>query len=236
MILKLSLLNIEATISLNMKNISKEDYLSVIYKSADDNGEIKANQIAEQLNISAAAVTDMLRKLSQEGYVNYKRYKGTKLTKSGEEYARSMVRRHRIWELFLHQVVGLPWDKVHDEAHNLEHSASDELINRMEEMLDYPEYDPHGDPIPDKNGKLPKGNSGVPLSTVDPGKKVRVNRVHDFDSSFLQYVSKIGIELNKEVSVVEAMEFDHSLLVEIDNKETSISSKVAANIFVTEVK
>ena len=236
MILKLSLLNIEATISLNMKNISKEDYLSVIYKSADDNGEIKANQIAEQLNISAAAVTDMLRKLSQEGYVNYKRYKGTKLTKSGEEYARSMVRRHRIWELFLHQIVGLPWDKVHDEAHNLEHSASDELINRMEEMLDYPEYDPHGDPIPDKNGKLPKGNSGVPLSTVDPGKKVRVNRVHDFDSSFLQYVSKIGIELNKEVIVVEAMEFDHSLLVEIDNKETSISSKVAANIFVTEVK
>jgi len=219
-----------------MKNISKEDYLSVIYKSADDNGEIKANQIAEQLNISAAAVTDMLRKLSQEGYVNYKRYKGTKLTKSGEEYARSMVRRHRIWELFLHQIVGLPWDKVHDEAHNLEHSASDELINRMEEMLDYPEYDPHGDPIPDKNGKLPKGNSGVPLSTVDPGKKVRVNRVHDFDSSFLQYVSKIGIELNKEVIVVKAMEFDHSLLVEIDNKETSISSKVAANIFVTEVK
>ena len=236
MILKLSLLNIEPTISLNMKNISKEDYLSVIYKSADDNGEIKANQIAEQLNISAAAVTDMLRKLSQEGYVNYKRYKGTKLTKSGEEYARSMVRRHRIWELFLHQIVGLPWDKVHDEAHNLEHSASDELINRMEEMLDYPEYDPHGDPIPDKNGKLPEGNSGIPLSTVDPGKKVKVNRVHDFDSSFLQYVSKIGIELNKEVIVVEAMEFDHSLLVEIDNKETSISSKVAANIFVTEVK
>ncbi len=208
-----------------MKNISKEDYLSVIYKS-----------IAGQLNISAAAVTDMLRKLSEAGYVEYKRYKGTKLTKSGEEYARSMVRRHRIWELFLHQVVGLPWDKVHDEAHNLEHSASDELINRMEEMLDYPEYDPHGDPIPDKNGKLPKGNSGVPLSTIDPGKKVKINRVHDFDSSFLQYVSKIGIELNKEVIVVEAMEFDHSLLIEIDKKEMSISSKVAANIFVTEVK
>jgi DtxR family Mn-dependent transcriptional regulator len=236
LILNLSLLNIEPTISLSMKNISKEDYLSVIYKSADGNGEIKANQIAGQLNISAAAVTDMLRKLSEAGYVEYKRYKGTKLTKSGEEYARSMVRRHRIWELFLHQVVGLPWDKVHDEAHNLEHSASDELINRMEEMLDYPEYDPHGDPIPDKNGKLPKGNSGVPLSTIDPGKKVKINRVHDFDSSFLQYVSKIGIELNKEVIVVEAMEFDHSLLIEIDKKEMSISSKVAANIFVTEVK
>jgi len=230
------MLNIEPTVNLIMKNISKENYLSVIYKSSDSNGEIKANQIAEKLNISGAAVTDMLRKLSNEGFVEYKRYKGTRLTKSGEEYARNMVRRHRIWELFLHQIVGLPWDKVHDEAHNLEHSASDELINRMEEMLDYPEYDPHGDPIPDKNGKLPKGSSGVPLSTIDPVRKVRVNRVHDFDSSFLQYISKIGIELNKEITVVDAMEFDHSLLVKIDKKETSISSKVAANIFVTEVK
>ncbi|NWF49995.1 MAG: metal-dependent transcriptional regulator [Ignavibacteriaceae bacterium] len=219
-----------------MKNISKEDYLSVIYKSADSNGEIKANQIAEKMNISPAAVTDMLRKLSKEGYVNYKRYKGTKLTKSGEEYARNMVRRHRIWELFLHQIVGLPWDKVHDEAHNLEHSASDELINRMEEMLDFPEYDPHGDPIPDKNGKLPEGNIGIPLSAVKPGHKVKVNRVHDFDSSFLQYISKIGIKLNKEITVIETLEFDNSLLVDIDNKETSISSKVAANIFVSEVK
>ena len=219
-----------------MKNISKEDYLSVIYKSSDINGEIKAHQIAEKLNISGAAVTDMLRKLSNEGFVEYRRYKGTKLTKSGEDYARSMVRRHRIWELFLHQVVGLPWDKVHDEAHNLEHGSSDELINKMEEMLDFPEYDPHGDPIPDKNGKLPKGNSGVPLNKIDPGRKVRVNRVHDFDSSFLQYISKIGIELNKEITVVEAMEFDHSVLVKIDKKETSIISKVAANNFVTEIK
>jgi DtxR family Mn-dependent transcriptional regulator len=218
------------------KNISKEDYLSVIYKSADDKGEIRQNQIAEQLNISAAAVTDMLQKLSKEGYVNYKRYKGTRLTKSGEEYARSMVRRHRIWELFLHQIVGLPWDKVHDEAHKLEHGASDELINRMEEMLDYPEYDPHGDPIPDKNGKLPKTKTGIPLSSIVPGNTVKVSRVHDFDSSFLKYISKIGIELNKELTVVEAMEFDNSLLVRIDKKETSISSKVAANIYVTEVE
>lgn len=218
-----------------MKNISKEDYLSVIYKSSDSNGEIKTNQIAERLNISAAAVTDMLRKLSKEGYVDYKRYKGIKLTKSGEDYARNMVRRHRIWELFLHQIVGIPWDKVHDEAHNLEHSASDELINKMEEMLDFPEYDPHGDPIPDKNGKLPKGKKGIPLSSVEPGNKVKVNRVHDFDSSFLQYISKIGIELNKEITVVDALEFDNSILVKIDKKETSLSSKVAANIFVTEV-
>ena len=229
------MLKLQKTVNLIMKNISKEDYLSIIYKSSDSNGVIKANQIAEKLNISAAAVTDMLRKLSKAGYVDYKRYKGIKLTKSGEDYARSMVRRHRIWEVFLHQIVGLPWDKVHNEAENLEHSSSDELINRMEEMLDYPEFDPHGDPIPDRNGKMPKGNLGTPLSTIEPGNSVKVNRVHDFDSSFLQYITNIGIELNKEVTVLDTLEFDHSLLIEVDKKKTSISNKVAANIFVTEV-
>lgn len=218
-----------------MKNISKEDYLSTIYKSSDSSGKIKANQIADKLNISGAAVTDMLRKLSKEGYVDYKRYKGIKLTQSGEDYARNMVRRHRIWEVFLHQIVGLPWDKVHKEAENLEHSSSDELIDRLEEMLDYPEFDPHGDPIPDKNGRMPKGNLGSPLSNVKPGNLVKVNRVHDFDSSFLQYISKIGIELNTEITVLESIEFDHSLIIEVDQKEKSISNKMAANIFVTEV-
>jgi DtxR family Mn-dependent transcriptional regulator len=146
------------------------------------------------------------------------------------------VRRHRIWEVFLHQIVGLPWDKVHGEAENLEHSSSDELIDRMEEMLDYPEFDPHGDPIPDKNGKMPNSNLGVPLSAIEPGNIVRVNRVPDFDSSFLQYISKIGIELNKEITVLDALDFDHSLSIKVDRKETNISNKVAANIFVTEVK
>jgi len=218
-----------------MKNISKEDYLSAIYKSADPDGIIKANQIAESLSVTRAAVTDMLRRLSSDGYVIYERYKKIKLTKAGEDYARNMVRRHRIWELFLHQIVGLPWDKVHDEAHKLEHGSSDELINRMEEMLDFPEFDPHGDPIPDKNGNMPKSNLGIPLSTIKPGSKVTVNRVHDFDSSFLKYISKIGIELNKEMNVIDVLDFDHSLIVIIDKKQTSISSKIAANIFVTKV-
>jgi DtxR family Mn-dependent transcriptional regulator len=146
-----------------------------------------------------------------------------------------MVRRHRIWEVFLHQIVGLPWDKVHSEAENLEHSSSDELIDRLEEMLDYPEFDPHGDPIPKKNGMMPKGNLGIPLSNIEPGKLVKVNRVHDFDSSFLKYISKIGIELNKEITVLDSVQFDHSLIIEVDDKETSISNKVAANIFVSEV-
>ncbi|MFI5236879.1 MAG: metal-dependent transcriptional regulator [Ignavibacteriales bacterium] len=219
-----------------MNNISKEDYLSAIYKSIDGNGTIKATLISAKLGISGAAVTDMLKKLSKDGYVNYEKYKGIKLTKNGEDYARSVVRRHRIWELFLHQVLGIPWDKVHEEAHKLEHGSSDQLINRMEEMLDFPEFDPHGDPIPDKNGRMPKWKKGIPLSSVKPGNKVRVNRVHDFDSSFLHYISNIGIELGKLIKVIDVLGFDHSLLINIDGKKINISSKLAANIFVTEVK
>ena len=234
--LNLSSLNLFLKVYLNMNNISKEDYLSAIYKYNDGKGAIKANQISAKLGISGAAVTDMLKKLSKNGYVNYEKYKGIKLTKNGEDYARNIVRRHRIWELFLHQVLGIPWDKVHEEAHNLEHGSSNDLINRMEEMLDFPEFDPHGDPIPDKNGKMPKSEKGVPLSSIKPGVKVRVTRVHDFDSSFLQYISNIGIELNKELKVINVLAFDRSLLINIDKKEINISSKLAANIFVKEFK
>ncbi len=215
-----------------MNNISKEDYLSAIYKHRDKDGKIKSNLIAERLDISGAAVTDMLNKLSKSGFVYYRKYKDIKLTKDGENYARNMVRRHRIWEVFLQQVVGVPWDKVHDEAENLEHSSSDDLINRLEEMLNFPEFDPHGEPIPDKNGKLPEQNKGAPLSSVQPGSKVKVIRVNDFDSSFLNYITKIGIELNTEIEVKDILEFDKSMFISIDGNKTNISNKLAANIFV----
>jgi DtxR family Mn-dependent transcriptional regulator len=217
-----------------MQNISKEDYLSAIYKYRETDGNIKANRIAEKLSITNAAVTDMLKRLAKDGYVNYKRYQGIKLTAEGEDYAKSMVRRHRIWEVFLHQVVGIPWDKVHEEAHNLEHSASDELINRMEEMLDFPTFDPHGDPIPSKDGVLPEQKKNLPLSLLKAEHKGKVVRVNDFDDGFLNYLSKIGIELGKEIHVKEILEFDHSMLVGVDGKETNLSSKLAANIFVEE--
>ena len=215
-----------------MKNISKEDYLSAIYKYREMDGTIKANQIADKLTISNAAVTDMLKKLAIDGFVDYKRYKGIKLTENGEEYAKNMVRRHRIWEVFLFQIVGMPWDKVHEEAHNLEHGASDELINKMEEMLDFPEFDPHGDPIPDKNGSLPKQLHTIPLSLATKGDAVEVIRVNDFDNSFLKYLSGIGIKLNKKLTIKNVLGFDKSMIISIDNKDVNISSTIAANVFV----
>ncbi len=215
-----------------MQNISKEDYLSIIYKHCDEKGQIKANVIAEKLDVSNAAVTDMLRKLAKDGDIIYERYKSIELSSKGKELARNMVRRHRIWEVFLNQIVGMPWDKVHDEAHRLEHSASDELINRMEEMLDFPEFDPHGDPIPGKDGTIPKQKKNIPLSKLKKGETGTVVRVNDFNNDFLNYISQIGIQLKKEIFAVDVFDFDHSMLVRVDGKETNISSKITANIFV----
>ncbi len=230
--INLSLLKFSHQNLQKMKNISKEDYLSTIYKNRDSDGIIKGNQIAEKMEISNAAVTDMLKKLSNDGFVDHERYRGIKLTGEGEEYARNMVRRHRIWEVFLHQVVGLSWDKVHDEAENLEHSSSDELISRMEEMLDFPEFDPHGNPIPNKNGELPEQSQGVPLNSVTPGTKVIVIRVNDINNNFLNYISKMGLELNKEIEVKGFLDYDSSVLIFIDGREVNLSSKLASTIFV----
>jgi len=215
-----------------MQNISKEDYLSIIYKHKDGNDEIKANVIADNLQVSNAAVTDMLKKLSGDGYIKYKKYKGIHLTQNGEDYARNIVRRHRIWEIFLNQIVGIPWDKVHDEANRLEHSSSDDLISKMEEMLDFPEFDPHGDPIPAKDGSIPKQKKSIPLMKLQKNQTGIVTRVNDFDNNFLKYISKIGIDLNKKIFVKDLFDFDRSMQIKIGDKEINISSTIAANIFV----
>lgn len=215
-----------------MQNVTQENYLSVIYKYRGENDEIKQNLIAEKLNVTPAAVTDMLRKLTKEAYVRYIPYKSISLTESGEAYARNIVRRHRIWETFLSQIVGIPWDKVHDEAERLEHSSSDELINRLEEMCKFPEFDPHGAPIPDKSGVLPIQVDLLPLAELKGNQKGIVMRVDDSDKKMLKYLSNIGISLNQVVHVQEVLEFDQSLLIQINKKQINISNKLAENVFV----
>jgi len=219
-----------------MNNISKEDYLSIIYKFQDAAGEIKPNVIAEKLQISQAAVTDMIKKLAKDKFILYEKYKGIRLTIRGGDYARNMVRRHRIWEVFLMKIIGLPWDKVHDEAHRLEHSSSDDLVDRLEKILGFPEFDPHGDPIPSKDGKLPKVKKHLPLSDLKEGESGTVIRVNDFDEHFLAYISGLGIGLNELIQVKEKRGFDNSLLIMIKGKLWSISQKLAENIFVESKK
>ncbi|MCH7827878.1 MAG: metal-dependent transcriptional regulator [Bacteroidetes bacterium] len=215
-----------------MQNTSTENYLSEIFRLEQSEIRVKTNIIAKKMGISDAAVTDMLKKLSANGLILYERYKNIQLTKKGKDYAAVIVRRHRIWEIFLNQIVKLPWDKVHDEAHRLEHSSSDELVDRMEEMLDYPEFDPHGDPIPAKDGSIPKLKDTTPLSKVKVGEEGKVMRVNDFDNEFLNYLSKIGLKLGKKIKVKDKLNFDNSLLIKIGNNQINISAKLASNIFI----
>jgi len=219
-----------------MDNISQEDYLTAIFRNLDDAGEIKPNLLASKLEISNAAVTDMLRKLSRDGFVDYKKYKSIKLTNDGESYAKNMLRRHRIWEVFLHQTLGMSWDKVHEEAEKLEHSSSDELINLLEEFLDYPEVDPHGYPIPDKNGKIKKSKSVVAITELNENETAKVIRVNDDVKNLLSYITKIGITLSKKIIVKDKLEYDGSVLIKIDSKEMNLSNKIASNIFVEKIK
>lgn len=215
-----------------MQNTSKEDYLSVIYKYRNSRQEIKPNLIAEKLGVTRAAVTDMLRKLSREQLIQYAPYKSVSLTIPGETYARTIIRRHRIWETFLSQVVGFPWDKVHAEAGRLEHASSDELIDRLEEMCQFPEFDPHGAPIPDKSGVLPPVQKLLPLSALKNRQDGIVMRVDDSDQKLLKYLSDIGMSLNQVVHVEEVLDFDHSLVIVINNRQINISNKLADNVFV----
>lgn len=219
-----------------MNNVSQEDYLTAIYRNLDDAGEIKSNLLASKLEISNAAVTDMLRKLSRDGFVDYQKYKSIKLTGEGETYAKNILRRHRIWEVFLHQTLGMPWDKVHDEAEKLEHSSSDEIINLLEEFLEFPEVDPHGYPIPDKNGKIKKSKTVVAITELNENDSAKVVRVNDDVKNLLSYVTKIGISLGKDIMIKDKLEYDGSVLVKIDNKEINISKKIASNIFVEKIK
>lgn len=219
-----------------MDNISQEDYLTAIFRNLDDAGEIKPNLLAEKLEISNAAVTDMLRKLSRDGFVDYKKYKSIKLTNDGESYAKNMLRRHRIWEVFLHQTLGMSWDKVHEEAEKLEHSSSDELINLLEEFLDYPEFDPHGYPIPDKNGKIKKSKSVVAITELSENDTAKVVRVNDDVKNLLSYITKIGISLGKEIMIKDKLEYDGSILIRLNGSDINLSNKVASNIFVEKIK
>jgi DtxR family transcriptional regulator, Mn-dependent transcriptional regulator len=215
-----------------MNTVSKEDYLSIIYKYQDSRGEIKPIAIAQKLQISQAAVTDMLKKLASNKYILYEKYKGVRLTPRGQEFALNMVRRHRIWEVFLQKMLGMPWDKIHEEAHRLEHSSSDNLIDRLEVLLKFPEFDPHGDPIPSKSGKMPKIKKQFALSQLKEGDSGVVKRVNDFDEQFLVYLTGLGINLNEIIHIKEKRGFDNSLLISIKGSLWNISQKLADNIFV----
>ena len=212
-----------------------ENYLKNIYKLSSNEGKVTTSSLSEKLQISPASVSEMIKKLAEEGTLTHTPYKGVELTEEGKKLALRIIRKHRLWEMFLVEVLHFRWDEIDDEAERFEHIMSDKMEEKIDHVLGHPLIDPHGDPIPTKDGEI-HCTMSYPLIESQAGTRVRVLRVSDSNSEMLQYVASIGISLNKEIGIKQKMNFDQSLLVVINGKEINISSTSASNIFVENIE
>ena len=217
-----------------MKNQSTEDYLRGILKLAGEGGSVSTSALARHLGIGDGSVTDMVKKLSDKMLITYVPYQGVSLTDKGKSIAVKMMRRHRLWEIFLTRHLGYTWDEVHEEAEHLEHATSDELERRLSAMLGHPEIDPHGEPVPGPDGRFVSPDDR-PLNEFMAGDTVIITRVSDVSSAILQHASQVGLSLGKKVAIKEKREFDGSLVVVVSRKETFLSREVADSIFAVRV-
>jgi len=214
-----------------MTTSTEENYLKSIYHlSTGHHNLVLTSEIADSLTTSAASVTDMLKKLSEKNLIEYERYKGVRITRKGERVALSIIRRHRLWEVFLTDTLKFRWDEVHEMAEELEHVSSDELVSRLDAFLGYPKVDPHGDPIPDTNGKLIHPGSQS-LANAQIGHTYQVSGVSDHSAGFLQFLQKKGMMPGVIFSVKEIDEYDKRMYILFeDNSGTFISYEIAKNI------
>ena len=212
-----------------MYSQSEEDYLKALYHLETDYDSISTNSIAGYLDMKPSSVTDMLKKLSEKKFINYQKYKGTSLTKKGKLIALSIVRKHRLWETFLVDKLGFGWDQVHSIAEELEHIKSEQLIENLDNFLGNPKYDPHGDPIPNKDGKIEKMNQKL-LIELKAAQKGIITGVKKGTASLLSYLDKEKIKLGDSVKVIEILEFDGTFIVEINKRKLTFSEKICQNL------
>ncbi len=217
---------------LTAMTFSEENYLKTIYHLTTQlTTEISTNAIAEKMETKASSVTDMLKKLADKDLVNYKKYQGVSLTNNGRLVAKMIVRKHRLWEVFLVEKLDFSWDEVHDIAEQLEHIKSEKLINKLDTFLGNPTEDPHGDPIPDAEGNIIKVEKQL-LSEIGIAKRTICVGVKDTSAEFLQYLDKQKIALGSTIEILSKEDFDASLLLKVNNQELVVSSKIAANLYV----
>jgi len=216
---------------------TEENYLKAIFKLSENNAKnVLTNSIAEKLNTTAASVTDMLKKLAQKKLVNYEKYYGVKLTKEGSRIAKNLIRKHRLWETFLVEKLNFSWDEVHELAEELEHIKSDRLTDRIEDFLGHPKFDPHGDPIPDKNGNIAY-HEDVTLEQMKKNDSGIIVGVIDHSPEFLKYLDRINLVINSKIKIKEDEAYDDSKSIILnDKKEIIVSKKVAAHLLVRKTK
>jgi DtxR family Mn-dependent transcriptional regulator len=214
-----------------MTTRSKEDYLKNIYHISEEGGKVNTGSLATALAISPASVSEMVNKLSKEGLIDNKPYHGFELTPGGRKISLNLIRKHRLLEVFLHEHLHYEWDQVHEEAEVLEHVCSDMFINKLEEYLSYPKFDPHGDPIPDKELNIAPTHYKLLLNT-EPGREYIIAKVKDSSIEILQYLTKIGIKLNSKITLSEKIDFDGSVVIIAEGKKNLLSKVMAEQIFV----
>ena len=215
-----------------MTSFTEENYLKAIYNlNEQEANKASTNAIAEQLDTKAASVSDMLKKLKEKKLINYQKYKAVTLTKKGKLIAISIIRKHRLWEYFLVEKLAFGWDEVHDIAEQLEHIQAPKLTNKLDKFLGFPEFDPHGDPIPNKDGVFPLKLNKT-LASVNLGKEAHILGVKDHSTEFLIYLNDLNIGLGTIVKINKINAFDESLEIEFNNKKASISSTIANNLYV----
>lgn len=196
--------------------------------------DISTNAIAALMATKASSVTDMMKKLDEKKLVTYQKYQGVRLTEHGLHAAKMIVRKHRLWEVFLLEKLDFTWDEVHDIAEELEHIKSVALINRLDKFLGYPRHDPHGDPIPNKDGEIVRVQKEL-LSKIDLNTNCICVGVKDNSSAFLKFLDRQQISLGTTLKVLNCEPFDGSLTILVDGVEKNLSSKIAANLYVQTV-
>jgi len=212
--------------------LSEENYLKSIYHlGKQGSASVSTNAIAEKMTTKASSVTDMLKKLAEKNLANYAKYQGVSLTSEGRKTAISVIRKHRLWEFFLVNKLNFSWDEVHDVAEQLEHIKSQKLINELDAFLEFPTHDPHGDPIPDREGNYTKIDK-ILLSQVQIGESYICVGVKDSSTQFLKYLDKNNIALGTQLKVVAKEAFDNSITLKMNEIDLIISQVIANNIYV----
>ncbi len=216
-----------------MVSETEENYLKAIYKlseKVEEGAYINTNAIAHQMNTKAASVTDMIKRLSEKKLLIYKKYKGVMLTESGATMAMNLIRKHRLWEVFLLEKLHFKWDEVHDLAEQLEHVQSGELTNRLDAFLGHPKYDPHGDPIPDKDGNIVY-QSHLNLTDLSAGDKGVIVGVNEHTPDFLRYLEDQKLVLGTHLELIKCHEFDNSMELLVNQERTlTVSNLVSRNL------
>ncbi len=222
---------------MSQKKISstEENYLKAVYSLSEkisENSYVSTNSIADEMQTKAASVTDMVKRLAEKTMLTYVPYKGVRLSGLGKKIATDLIRKHRLWEVFLVEKLGFTWAEVHPIAEQLEHIKSDELVHRLDAFLEYPEYDPHGDPIPDKEGKF-RAKPEILLSDLKISEAGIIVGVKMHSPQFLEYLDSKKLVLGTKVEITEIIEFDQSMIVKLENESSfNVSSKICKNLYI----